>query len=110
MTKKLLLLAALFVGQVFGFQALDNISTPKETYVYICTGPNAKKYHSSRYCYGLKKCSKGIKRVTKNHAVKIGRTPCKICYPDNTHLNPRWYYLSDYENYGRTNKTISPMH
>ena len=77
---KILLLATLFVGQVFGIQTLDNNSASKETYVYICTGSNSKRYHSSSKCNGLKNCGKDIKKVTKNYAVEKGRTPCKICY------------------------------
>lgn len=51
-----------------------------ETYVYICTGPQSKRYHKTTECKGLERCSKDIKKVTLAHAEDMGRTPCKICY------------------------------
>lgn len=48
--------------------------------VYYCTGPNAKKYHSSSSCKGLNKCSGKISKCTKAEAEKKGLTPCKICH------------------------------
>ncbi len=51
-----------------------------ETYVYICTGPQSKKYHSSKDCNGLRNCSVEIKKVTFSKAKSMKRTPCKICY------------------------------
>lgn len=46
-------------------------------YVYICTGPNAKVYHSTPDCKGLRKCSGEVKRVEK---VSVNRRPCKVCF------------------------------
>lgn len=51
-----------------------------DTYVYICTGPQSKKYHKTENCRGLNKCSGSIKKITLDEAKQIGRTPCKICY------------------------------
>lgn len=51
-----------------------------DSYVYICTGPQSKKYHKTDKCRGLNKCSGTIKKITLEEAKKIGRTPCKICY------------------------------
>lgn len=51
-----------------------------ETYVYICTGPYADKYHSKSNCKGLRNCSADIKRVTQSYAEKKGRKKCKLCY------------------------------
>lgn len=51
-----------------------------ETYVYICTGPQSKRYHKTNECRGLSSCSKDIKKVTISYAKNIGRTPCHWCY------------------------------
>jgi len=68
--------------RLFAFIALFmaiNISAG-ESYVYICTGPQSKKYHKTEKCRGLNKCSGTIKKITLEEAKKINRTPCKICY------------------------------
>ena len=51
-----------------------------ENTVYICTGPNSKRYHSHSDCRGLGKCSGEIKEVSISKAESMGRTPCKWCY------------------------------
>ena len=61
----------LSVMLLFGGSYTTEVS---ETYVYICTGPQSKKYHSS------KDCSVEIKKVTLSKAKSMKRTPCKICY------------------------------
>ena len=48
--------------------------------VYICTGPESKRYHSNSNCRGLNKCSASIEKVTVAKAKSMKRTPCKICY------------------------------
>ena len=53
--------------------------TDKES-VYICTGPQSKRYHRTTYCRGLKSCSDDIEAVDVETAEKKGRTPCGICY------------------------------
>lgn len=69
--KRLFALIALFMA--------INISAG-DSYVYICTGPQSKKYHKTENCRGLSKCSGTIKKITLDEAKKIKRTPCKICY------------------------------
>lgn len=51
-----------------------------ENTVYICTGPNSKRYHSHSDCRGLDRCSEEIVAVTVSKAQSLGRTPCKVCY------------------------------
>lgn len=52
-----------------------------KVYVYICTGPQSKRYHKSPNCYGLSKCSDEIIRVTIEEARDdYYRTPCGYCY------------------------------
>ena len=48
--------------------------------VYICTGPQSKRFHKTPNCRGLGSCSKEIKAVSIEVARKMGRTPCGWCY------------------------------
>ncbi len=48
--------------------------------VYICVSPTGHKYHNDRDCRGLAKCTHEIRKVSKAQAIKMGYTPCKICY------------------------------
>lgn len=80
MAKVLLLLASLIVTQLYRIPSLNNTIANRETYVYVCTGPNAKKYHSTSECRGLKNCSKEVKTVTLSYALEKGKTKCGICY------------------------------
>ena len=54
------------------------------TYVYICTGPQSKRYHKASTCRGLSNCSKEIRRVSLEKARSMGRTPCKWCHKSMT--------------------------
>lgn len=47
--------------------------------VYICTGLNAKKYHSTPKCRWLENCSGEIEEVTLDEAESQGKSPCKGC-------------------------------
>lgn len=52
-----------------------------EERVFICTSPNATRYHCEGDCAGLLNCSYGIVDITKSQAIKMGRTPClRCCY------------------------------
>lgn len=44
--------------------------------VYICKGPQSKKYHYKKDCKGLKNCSTDIYSVSIGEAKNIGRTLC----------------------------------
>lgn len=44
--------------------------------VYVCVSPTAKKFHSSKSCPGLQKCTHEIKEMTKVAAEKSGYTVC----------------------------------
>lgn len=57
-----------------------HLSTNDNT-VYICTGNSSKKYHANSKCRGLGGCKGSIKAISKEEAIKMGRTPCKICKP-----------------------------
>jgi hypothetical protein len=58
----------------------DHLSTNDNT-VYICTGTSSKKYHADSKCRGLGGCKGSIKAISKEEAIKMGRTPCGICKP-----------------------------
>ena len=66
----------LWMGTATGYDAgtLSN-----DTYVYICTGPKSEKYHRSKDCRGLNKCSASIEKITLAKAKELGRGPCGIC-------------------------------
>lgn len=58
----------------------DSLPTNDNT-VYICTGNSSKKYHANSKCRGLGGCKGSIKAISKEEAIKMGRTPCGICKP-----------------------------
>lgn len=47
--------------------------------VYVCSGGNAKRYHSVEYCQGLSNCSGEILEMTIKEAEDEGKTPCRMC-------------------------------
>lgn len=78
--KKLILLLTLIAGIAVGYVSAKNTpTTAEQSYVYICTGPSSKVYHTSPKCNGLRNCSKDIKKVTLEQAQQMGRRACKIC-------------------------------
>ena len=44
--------------------------------VYICKGPNSKRYHYKKNCRGLKSCSTKVYEVSSKEAKDLGRTLC----------------------------------
>ena len=48
--------------------------------VYICTGPQSKRFHCTPKCRGLGSCSKKVIAVSVKKASSMGRTPCGWCY------------------------------
>lgn len=52
----------------------------KEAKVFVCTGPQSKRYHNRSDCRGLQSCSKSVIKVSKSEAQEMGRTPCGYCY------------------------------
>ena len=57
------------------------LATQSSNTVYVCTGGYAKSYHAKKNCIGLGNCKGEIKAVTKEEAVKAGRSPCRVCKP-----------------------------
>ena len=72
--KQLLLLFALF----FPSSLTPSPNEVSASYVYVCTGPQSKRYHGRKDCNGLRNCSEVIVKVTVDKAKGMGRTPCKI--------------------------------
>ena len=86
MFTKIQFIKSIFIALVL-FSAIGGTtaSTKKNTSilsgtVYICTGPKARKFHSSPNCRGLNRCSGNIKSLSVSVAQSKGFTPCKICY------------------------------
>lgn len=48
--------------------------------VYVCMGPQSRRYHKSASCKGLRNCSREIKKVSLEQAKSMHKTPCHICY------------------------------
>lgn len=60
-----------------GFSSCVSADAANESgYVYICTGPKAKVYHSTPECSGLKKCSGTVKKVQRSSTKRRG---CRKC-------------------------------
>ena len=62
-------------------EAIESASTTETTYVYICTGGYAAKYHAKATCRGLNNCRGKVVKISVEEAKKQGRTPCSICNP-----------------------------
>lgn len=74
-------IAFMLFSTVGGTSASKKITANKSMrIVYICTGPNAKTYHSSKRCGGLNRCSHEIVSIDLNKAKLMGRRACKKCY------------------------------
>jgi hypothetical protein len=58
----------------------DSSKSTQEVEVYICTGPQSKRYHKFLSCKGLKSCSDKVIKVAIQKAKSMGRTPCGYCY------------------------------
>ena len=77
---KTLLLTLLMLAATGTVNDKTGIDSTKETYVYICTGPQSKKYHKTKGCRGLNRCSASIIQISLSKAKSMGRGPCGICY------------------------------
>lgn len=73
-----LLLSCTFLS--FGNDEKQDVKKTSIEYVYVCNGPSATKYHKTKNCRGLSRCSTNIEKISKSDAVKKGRSACKICY------------------------------
>lgn len=65
---------ALAQNMAFALQAENT----EDSTVYVTD--SGKRYHRGDDCSGLKSAKK-ISALTKEAAIEMGRTPCKICYP-----------------------------
>lgn len=63
---------------LYGLISSNNQSS--QQMVYICTGPNSKRYHRSSNCKGFNRCSGSVRKLSVEQARQMGRTPCKWCY------------------------------
>lgn len=48
--------------------------------VWICTGKKSHAYHSTNECYGIQSCRASKKKISKDKAIAMGRTPCHYCH------------------------------
>lgn len=80
--KIIISLAAMLLPLVpMSTEASTSVSAAKAAKtVYVCTGPYAKRYHYSKDCSGLGRCSCEIKKMSKAQAIKNGwSTGCQKC-------------------------------
>lgn len=79
-----LLLAVLLPTLMSAAITIDGVTNTKagDTKVYVCTGPQSKRFHNTTKCRGLKSCSKQVIAVSLSKAQSMGRTPCGWCYGD----------------------------
>ena len=65
---------------IAGFYLLGSIGTKnkEDKTVYYCDSPNGIKYHFTKECRGLKKCTHTIKKTTEAGAKKLELTVCLI--------------------------------
>ena len=61
--------------------AIASAAASETTYVYICTGSSATKYHAKVTCRGLNNCRGRVVKISVEDAKEQGRTPCSICKP-----------------------------
>lgn len=59
-----------------GYTSCATADAATDQYVYICTGPKSKVYHSTPECSGLNRCSGIVKKVLKS---SVKRRGCKKC-------------------------------
>jgi hypothetical protein len=78
--KSVLGIVLLLTPAIEGIASQNENKTYANEQVYICTGATAKRFHKSEKCRGLSRCSGEIIKVSKEEAIKRGKTPCKICY------------------------------
>jgi hypothetical protein len=62
---------------IAAFYILASISNTPGS-VYYCDSPTGKKYHQSKQCRGLKKCTHTVKTISLKEAEKMGLTQCQI--------------------------------
>lgn len=74
------ILIALFFIVPYLVASVKYDSKWQDSSVFICNGPESKRFHNNPSCRGLSSCSTQIYKVSISKAQKLGRTPCKICY------------------------------
>ena len=79
--KRLLFLITLFLSVSIS-QGYSQASSNEEK-VIVCNSSTAERYHKYR-CHGFNKCTHSSSEIKKSEAVGLGRTPCKICYPNSS--------------------------
>lgn len=55
-----------------------SLAPSQSTAVYICVSPTGKKYHYSKNCRGLQRCTHEIRKTTVDDAKKLNYTVCLL--------------------------------
>ena len=70
--KRQLLISSLMVISIISSCAHDGL--------YVCIGGFVRRYHKTEPCEGLRNCGGIIKKMTKEEAQSMFKTPCHVCY------------------------------
>lgn len=77
--KKVVLILSMLIATGYATPAKYFTRTSVDS-VYICVSKTGHKYHSNRDCRGLARCTHEIRKVSKDEAIRMGYSACKICY------------------------------
>ena len=78
-TMALLMLSAPVVTIEAGVSTGVEAEAKESSTVWICGGPKSTKYHKSKTCRGLNRCSKTPKKISLKDCKDKGYTACRIC-------------------------------
>lgn len=81
-TIKILMLATIpFLFSSYTIRETNTVKNVRpQTTVYVCNGPSATRYHSTKSCTGLSNCSASITSHTEKEAIAKGRSKCSRCW------------------------------
>jgi hypothetical protein len=80
MKKFILALSMLISVNITNGISISHLAKPYPDSVYICVSKTGHKYHNDRNCRGLARCTHEIRKVSKDEAIRMGYSACKICY------------------------------
>lgn len=76
--KRILPLALIILASCGGHHKPEKYEADPDC-VYVCSGRNARRYHSVDNCKGISKCSGEVIEMTIEEAENEYKTPCRIC-------------------------------
>lgn len=77
---KLLLILSFAISSIVLTSCDNSKKDSDNNKVYVCDGPDSKRYHKNKDCWGLDNCSGSIHELSISDAEDDAYTKCKICY------------------------------